>query len=154
MSERAEPEIRLATFEDISAIQILDEVCHLNCWNAEVYKGLMTHHDCEVTVAALARSVSAFCAVRRTKPDLEILKIGVHPDWQGAGIGKALLDDALRRAKAVGCEECFLEVRWTNERAIGFYRREGFEMIGIRRQYYRNPVEDARVMRKRLVAEG
>jgi len=34
--------------------------------------------------------------------------------------------------------------------AISFYIKEGFEMVGIRRRYYRNPLEDARVMRKRI----
>ncbi|HXK60839.1 MAG TPA: ribosomal protein S18-alanine N-acetyltransferase [Acidobacteriota bacterium] len=143
-------QIRLATFEDIPALQRLDTLCALNGWNAEIYKSLILNDSCEVTVWTNDRSVIGFCAIRTVKPEVELLKIGVHPRCQGQGIGAALLNRALNSAVSAGCQECFLEVRWGNERALAFYIKEGFEMVGIRRQYYRDPVEDARVMRKKL----
>lgn len=142
--------IRLATFEDIPALQRLDSLCGLNPWTPETYKGLILNDACEVALWYDGIVISAFCAVRQLKPELELLKIAVDPERQGEGIGTDLLRDVLTTAAAAGCSECFLEVRWSNQRAISFYVREGFEMVGIRRKYYRNPVEDARVMRKRL----
>jgi len=142
--------IRLATFEDIPALQRLDSVCGLNAWTPDIYKGLILNDSCEVTVWFNGVTVVGFCAVRTVKPELELLKIGVDPERQGEGIGTDLLNDALNAATHPGCRECFLEVRWSNERAISFYIKEGFEMVGIRRRYYRNPLEDARVMRKRI----
>jgi len=143
-----QPEIRLATFEDIEAIKSLDVLCRLNGWSAEVYKGLILHDACEVTVCLINREVVGFCAIKKSPPELDVLKIGVRPDRQREGIGRALLQGALERAVADGCQQCFLEVRWSNEPAISFYRKEGFEVIGLRRNYYRHPIEDARVMRK------
>jgi len=143
-----DPEYRLATFEDIEAIKSLDVLCRLNGWSAEVYKGLILHDSCEVTVCLINREVVGFCAIKKMAPELDILKIGVHPNRQREGIGSALLKGALERAAADGCHQCFLEVRWSNEAAISFYRKEGFEVVGMRRRYYRQPVEDARVMRK------
>jgi ribosomal-protein-alanine N-acetyltransferase len=142
------PEYRLATFEDIEVIKVLDVACGLNAWGPEIYKGLILHDSCEVTVCLINREVVGFCAIKKAPPELDVLKIGVRPDRQGEGIGTALMQGALERAAAGGCCRCFLEVRWSNERAISFYRKEGFEIVGVRRQYYRNPVEDARVMRK------
>jgi ribosomal-protein-alanine N-acetyltransferase len=142
--------IRLATFEDIAALQRLDSLCGLNPWTTEIYKGLILNDACEVTVWFKGLDIVGFCAVRTVRPELELLKIGVDPERQGEGIGRDLLHEALKAAIALGCQECFLEVRWSNDRAISFYSKEGFEMVGIRRRYYRNPVEDARVMRKRL----
>jgi len=142
--------IRLATFEDIPALHRLDLRCGLNSWTPDIYKGLILNDSCEVTVWVNDMAVVGFCAVRTAKPELELLKIGVDPDRHGEGIGTELLSDALRTAISSGCTDCFLEVRWSNERAISFYTKEGFEMVGIRKRYYRNPLEDARVMRKRL----
>ena len=142
--------IRLATFEDIPALQRLDSLCALNSWTPEIYKGLILNDSCEVTVWYDGLAVAGFCAVRTVKPELELLKIGVDPERQGEGIATDLLNEALKTATGLGCNECFLEVRWSNHRAISFYIKEGFEMVGIRRRYYRNPVEDARVMRKKF----
>lgn len=142
--------IRLATFEDIPDLHRLDSLCGLNPWTPEIYKGLILNDACEVTVWTNGAAVVGFCAVRTVKPELELLKIGVDPERQGEGIGTGLLNEALKAAVAVGCLECFLEVRWSNDRAISFYIKEGFEMVGTRRRYYRNPLEDARVMRKKL----
>ncbi len=142
--------IRLATFEDIPALQRLDSLCGLNAWTPDIYKGLILNDACEVTVWFDSVVVVGFCAVRTVKPEVELLKIGVDPERQWEGIGTELLTDALKAATDLGCRECFLEVRWSNDQAISFYIKEGFEMVGVRRRYYRNPVEDARVMRKRL----
>ena len=143
-------QVRLATFEDIEAIKQLDLLCRLSVWSDGVYKSLMLHDTCEVVVYVDKEGVVGFCAGRFVKPEFEILKIGVRPDKQGCGVGTAMLKEVLDRAAGIGCQECFLEVRWSNERAISFYHKEGFEMIGVRRKYYRDPVEDARVMRKTL----
>jgi len=148
--DQRKPLIRLATFADIPALQQLDSLCGLNAWTPDVYKGLILSDSCEVTVWINDRTVIGFCAVRSVCPDLELLKIGVHPERQGEGIATALLHGALSDAIKAGCHECFLEVRWSNNRAISFYKKEGFEMVGIRRKYYRAPVEDARVMRKKM----
>jgi [ribosomal protein S18]-alanine N-acetyltransferase len=151
MSGRKLPALRLATFEDIAEIEALDGTCRLNPWGPEIYKGLILNDSCEVLVYVPERDVVGFCASRMARPELEILKIAVHPTRQGEGIGTVLLHRALESATGQGCSECYLEVRWNNQRAIAFYEKEGFAMVGLRRKYYRDPVEDARVMRKILL---
>jgi ribosomal-protein-alanine N-acetyltransferase len=53
----------------------------------------------------------------------------------------------LQTAKERGVETVYLEVRASNERAARLYARFGFTEIGIRRDYYERPTEDARVLR-------
>jgi [ribosomal protein S18]-alanine N-acetyltransferase len=154
MSSRKLPAMRLATFEDIEGIETLDNLCRLNTWTAEVYKELILNSSSEVLVYAPDRDVVGFCASRVAKPEVEILKIAVHPDRQGEGIGTVMLNRALAGALEQGCSECYLEVRWNNRQATAFYEKEGFVMVGLRRSYYRNPLEDARVMRKMLQRTG
>ena len=76
--------------------------------------------------------------------------LAVHPDARGAGVGQALLDDLLQVAEKRRATRLTLEVRESNERARKFYYRNGFIDVAIRKNYYRNPVEDAIVMLRSL----
>lgn len=86
-------------------------------------------------------------------PEAEVHTIGVDPASQGHGIGSLLLAALLREADAHG-GPVFLEVRTDNEPAIGLYRREGFESVGIRRNYYQPSGADAYTMRRDGASEA
>ena len=62
------------------------------------------------------------------------------------GIGSALMRRLISAADKQGAEELFLEVRKSNSEAVSLYDSLGFQKIGIRKKYYRKPVEDAVVM--------
>ena len=76
--------------------------------------------------------------------------LAVHPDARGAGVGQALLDDLLLVSEKRRATRLTLEVRESNEGARKFYYRNGFIDVAIRKNYYRNPVEDAIVMLRSL----
>ncbi|GAB1508530.1 ribosomal protein S18-alanine N-acetyltransferase [Actinophytocola sp. KF-1] len=79
--------------------------------------------------------------------------IGVDPEWQGKGVGKALLRALLARADAAAAP-VYLEVRTDNAAAIGLYEAHGFTRIGMRRRYYWPSGADAYTMaRPARVAE-
>lgn len=88
-------------------------------------------------------------AVVAGPPDVEaeIHTIGVHPDYQGRGVGRRLLEGLLRHADELRAT-VFLEVRTDNDVAIALYRRNGFEQVGLRRNYYRPSGADAYTMRR------
>jgi len=76
--------------------------------------------------------------------------LAVHPEARGVGVGQALLDDLFQVAEKRRATRLTLEVRESNERARKFYYRNGFIDVAIRKNYYRNPVEDAIVMLRSL----
>lgn len=76
--------------------------------------------------------------------ECEIANIAVDPTRRGEGIGGALLSHAL----ACGADKFFLEVRESNEAAKALYFKYGFTPYGKRRNYYRNPTEDAILLSK------
>jgi ribosomal-protein-alanine N-acetyltransferase len=78
----------------------------------------------------------------------EIANLAVDPDARGRGIGSALLDAALDEARRKKTDEVFLEVRSSNLRARQLYESRGFAEVGRRRRYYRQPVEDAVILRR------
>jgi ribosomal-protein-alanine N-acetyltransferase len=79
--------------------------------------------------------------------EAEIHTIGVHPDRQGRGLGRRLLTGLLTYADQLHAT-VFLEVRTDNAAALRLYETEGFERLGIRRNYYRPSGADAYTMRR------
>jgi [ribosomal protein S18]-alanine N-acetyltransferase len=86
-------------------------------------------------------------AVNGRAPDFEgsVQTIAVDTEWQGRGVGKALLRALLARADEVEAP-VFLEVRTDNDRAITLYKAHGFEQLGLRRRYYQPSGADAYTM--------
>jgi ribosomal-protein-alanine N-acetyltransferase len=86
----------------------------------------------------------------RRKPfEFEVHTIGVDPDYQGRGIGRALLDHLLAFAdRSGGGGTVFLEVRTDNATAIALYERNGFVRVGVRKRYYGVSGADAYTMRR------
>lgn len=75
--------------------------------------------------------------------ELEILRCYISPAYRGQGYGYQLLRCVLEQSTL---ERCFLEVRVSNQRARSLYERVGFVTLGVRRNYYKNPNEDAIMM--------
>ena len=85
--------------------------------------------------------------------EAHVLNLCVHPDYQGQGLGKALLEHLIGEAKHRRARSLFLEVRASNHVAAALYAGLGFNEIGRRPGYY--PLdgrrrEDALVMGKKL----
>jgi len=77
----------------------------------------------------------------------EITNIAVDPNFRGYGIGRALMKNLLENiTKEV--DKAYLEVRSSNTPAINLYEKFGFVRVGVRRNYYDNPPEDAILMTK------
>lgn len=77
--------------------------------------------------------------------DMQVLKVGVDPDWRRRGIARELLSRIASDARDLGAQTCSLEVRAANEGAQEFYRALGLEPLGTRPRYYSDG-EDALIM--------
>ncbi len=83
----------------------------------------------------------------------ELCNLMVPPRYLGKRVGRLLLAQCLEVARQRHLTRVFLEVRHSNHRAIRFYRRNRFRIVSRRKNYYRDPPEDAWVM-ERPAAEG
>jgi ribosomal-protein-alanine N-acetyltransferase len=79
-------------------------------------------------------------------PEWELENIAVLPEFRRRGVGRELLSALLAHARSRLAERIFLEVRASNRPAIVFYRGSGFGLLGQRRDYYRDPEEDALIL--------
>jgi ribosomal-protein-alanine N-acetyltransferase len=72
-----------------------------------------------------------------------IFNLVVSPEYKRRGIGEQLLRSGARAANMRGATRAVLEVRESNEAARRLYLKLGFVVLGRRRDYYREPLEDA-----------
>ena len=80
--------------------------------------------------------------------EVHILSIAVAAAERGGGGAELLLEEALGRARKEGALRAVLEVRVSNQRAIRFYEKRGFEQVGRRTGYYADSGEDALLLEK------
>jgi len=90
-------------------------------------------------------SLIGYVGLARVGSEAEIHTLAVDPEHQRQGVGRALLRAILDHARGA---TVFLEVRTDNDSAMRLYRSEGFDVIGIRRGYYRPSGADAFTMRR------
>jgi len=84
--------------------------------------------------------------------EAHLLNLCVHPDRQGQGYGRLLLEFSIRHVARLETEAIYLEVRASNPQALKLYTGRGFIQVGRRPGYYKaeNGREDAIVMRLEL----
>ena len=87
---------------------------------------------------------SGFVLIRIVETDSEILTIAVLKTHQGAGIGRQLMEEALRFVYKEGVETLHLEVEAENAPAVRLYRSLEFETVGERTAYYSQGREEGR----------
>lgn len=92
-----------------------------------------------------------WCCGRWLDKEAELLRITVLRSRRKSGIATALLAHLFRQLVVSGVEALFLEVRAHNHPALQFYRKHGFIEVGMRRQYYANPQDDALIFSKNLL---
>jgi ribosomal-protein-alanine N-acetyltransferase len=140
-------EIRRARPEDASEITALEELIFSDPWSERSVR------DCiggtgMCFVARDESGVIAYMIGSLIAPEGEIYRIAVKEEKRKRGIGYRLLDFAVKTERGRGLETLFLEVRSQNTAARNLYRAYGFEEISVRKNYYRDPTDDAVIMLK------
>jgi [ribosomal protein S18]-alanine N-acetyltransferase len=119
-------------------------------WARSAYEAAIATGDGPRRIALVAEhsaEVIGFVVARVVGPVAEIETIAIAGNAQGYGFGSSLLFAVQEELRRADVEEVELEVRASNEQALRFYRRAGFGEVGRRRGYYREPDEDALVLR-------
>lgn len=96
--------------------------------------------------------MTGYGVMMQVADEAHLLNLSVSKNWQGMGMGRKLLEHFTTTAKKLGMNSFHLEVRQSNNAALGLYRRCGFEEIAVRPDYYplEKGREDAVLMRRDL----
>jgi ribosomal-protein-alanine acetyltransferase len=141
--------VRPMTAADLEAVAVI-EAENSSPWTAGQ---LASEHAQEtgwqfVAEAAVSGLVCGFVCGRSCAGEAELLKIAVAGQYRRQGIGAQLVAHALRYLAEQGVGRCFLELRGGNLPALALYERFGFHRVGLRKDYYAAPPEDAILMEK------
>lgn len=134
-----------ASEEDVKDIARMETDYFPDSWSEN---SVLTHiKNQKVITLKFGETLLGYCIFMTAADEGEILRIAVDKKLRGVGLGKKLLSSVLCEMKEDGINEVFLEVRSTNQGAIALYKSVGFEEIGIRKGYYRDNGEDARLFK-------
>lgn len=93
---------------------------------------------------------AGFLILSTVLDEAEILEVAVSENLRRNGIGSELMTEVFGWCEKNGIGQIFLEVRESNFPAINCYRKFGFVENGVRKDYYRNPSENAVLMSKKV----
>ena len=142
--------IRPAVLADAPALVAIERRCFGDPWSEASFREALASSWNFVLVAEASRGVSGYLVGRETGGTGEVLNLAVAPEFRRRGVGEALLEAGLAAFRQSRVDEVFLEVRESNTSARALYARHGFRPVGQRSAYYRNPKEDAVVLRLEL----
>lgn len=142
--------IRRADPADAERLLPIERRCFTDAWSATAFEEIFRSPLGFGLVAERSGTVGGYLVARVVAGEAEILNLAVVPEARGQGLGSGLLHDAVAGLAAEGAREIYLEVREGNLVAQQLYRHHGFRPVALRARYYRNPVEDALVLRLAL----
>lgn len=147
---KANATIRRGLADDLPAVAAIEQSSFADPWSERSFEELLRSPAAIFLVATHADSetVSGYVIAIAVTDQAEILNLAVVVSARRHGLGGALLDAAIEAVSERGAREIFLDVRESNKPALGLYRSRGFAALGRRGKYYRNPVEDALVLRR------
>jgi ribosomal-protein-alanine N-acetyltransferase len=142
--------IREMMEEDIIPISEIEVLSFSDPWSYDTIKNGKDSRFDTWLVLLQDDVVMGFLVLRVIAFEGELLRIALRPDCRGRGLAKKLMDQLVEYSKNNSVESLFLEVRNSNETARNLYKSYGFAETSIRKNYYRNPQEDAHVLWLRL----
>lgn len=133
----------------IAPIAMLERVCFSEPWSAE---GIIESYKSGTAFFAAENSehVLGYIGIKPVLDEGYITNVAVFPQYRKRGVASALIEKVFCFARERNLSFVSLEVRVSNTNAVSLYEKYGFKAEGRRRDFYRNPREDAYIMTKRF----
>jgi ribosomal-protein-alanine N-acetyltransferase len=142
--------IRPAAPADLEAIAAIERASFGDPWSLKSFTDSLAHTFVRMNVAEDEAGIAGYSVVWVSGEECELANLAVDPARRRTGLGTLLLDALLQQAHDERLMVMFLEVRASNTAARRLYAGRGFHEVGRRPDYYKNPVEDALVLRRDL----
>ena len=135
--------IRQMTEKDVPTVALIERDCFSEPWSEQGFLDGMANSTVFFAAEDDRGNVVGYIGMYLMKPEGEITNVAVAKEVRGRGIGAALVASMQQWAEEHGIERIVLEVRVSNAPAIHVYEEKGFITIGVRKNFYRLPTEDA-----------
>ncbi len=132
----------------VAQVAELEKICFSDPWSENsVASELKNPLSCWL-VAEEDGVAAGYIGSQTVMDESDMMNVAVHPDHRRKGIAQALVNELVEALKKRESHCLTLEVRASNEPAKALYEKLGFVQVGLRKNYYRNPKEDALILRK------
>lgn len=145
------PVLRGMTAADIPAVYELETATFpTDAWPIELFEAELAQTQTRnYWVYETGEKIVGYAGLCTVLPFADVQTIAIDPTMQGKGLGRALMNVMIDKARELNARDVMLEVRKDNPVAIGLYLSLGFSKIHERPKYYRDGT-DALIMRLRL----
>ena len=131
----------------VAAVAALEEANFTTAWPESAIRDELTNKLSLWLVAVEDGTVLGYVGSQTVLEEADMMNIAVEESARRRGIARTLVEELVRQLPAYSLT---LEVRASNAPAIALYDSLGFAQVGLRRNYYRNPREDALILRKEI----
>lgn len=132
------------SYEHIDKVFELENICFSHPWSKKDLENQLILDTSHFLVALVNGNVAGYMGVQIFSREGYVTNVATFPEYRRRGIAKALVSKALQNE----IDFLTLEVRPSNTPAIELYKSFGFDNMGVRNNFYSEPVEDALIMTK------
>lgn len=131
----------------LTQLKDIDHACLGDFWSLEAYqREIDSPNSCVLGLTTEDHELLGFGCLWSILEEAHITVLAVRPEYQGKGLGKAIVWGLLKKARDRQSEWATLEVRASNHIAIALYASFGFQEVGRRAKYYEATGEDALIL--------
>lgn len=132
----------------VAQVAALEKQCFSEPWSENSVASELSNPLSAWLVAMDGDALAGYVGSQSVMGESDMMNIAVDAHYRRQGIAQALVEALVAQLKEKGNHSLTLEVRISNQPAIALYEKLGFEQVGKRPNYYRNPKEDALILRK------
>lgn len=139
------------TAAHVPQVAQLEAVCFHDPWSEKSVASELDNKLSYWLVALEGDTVAGYIGSQTVMGETDMMNVAVHTDHRRQGIAEALILALIHGLKEeMDSHSLTLEVRASNTPAITLYQKLGFKQIGLRKNYYRNPREDALILQAKF----
>lgn len=152
MAMRNDIAIRAASVSDIDAMVEISRDSIIPPWTEGNFSDALDNNLCKVFVGVRGGTVCGYLVCYHAADEGEIPSVAVAGNHRRRGVAASMIKEMFSILRGEGIRRIFLEVREHNEPAVGLYESLGFLRVGMRKNFYDNPIEDAVIMMRDIDA--
>lgn len=139
------------TLEDVSGVAVIEEECFTKPWSYQAFLSELSNTNAVTFVAIIEQEVVGFINAHFTLDEGYINNIAVTLTHRRKNIADMLIEKVISHGQSKELKFLTLEVRISNIPAIALYKKHGFVEVGMRKNFYEEPIEDAILMTRKFI---
>lgn len=138
---------------DIDEVAAIEQSIFSMPWSTASFRESLSLEHTIYLTAEIDGKIAGYCGMYKLFHEGEIVNVAVKPEYRKCGVGQEMLRELMRLGIEKDVDTFLLEVRESNQPARCLYEKLGFTQMGVRKNFYEKPVENAIVMWRQYHSE-